>query len=239
MLRTLYFPVQGCEIETHRALHLTKEINMIRENDILIKRLTLEAFLAGCKRWNALPKEKTGRVYTQSPEKTLCGFVAEEFIHKSLMPKLIPSAGDQVFHYDYLYFGRKMEIKNKCVNSRPSPNFEVSINQYWVPECNDFFFTRMLTTNKNTIIPRSFKMNDTISDQMAVEISPLLLEKYSHIYLLGFIPKAEFLDPKKAFLVNEGDSLGDDSAAKGNTINRYIRDLYPAKKLLDYYAKNK
>ena len=76
----------------------------MNNRDIIEKHLILDCFLAGCKRWNAMPKDRDmAKVYTDSPEKTLCSFVAEEYIYKYVFKSMVPSKGiPDVYNYDFL-----------------------------------------------------------------------------------------------------------------------------------------
>lgn len=206
---------------------------MVDNKDILKMKIPSACYVKGCERWNRMPKGKS-HVFTESPEKTLMGFVAEEFLHH-LMPKMTPSAGHDVYGYDFLFFGKKLEIKNKCVNSVPRPSYDVSTSYgaYDQP-CDVYFFTRCAETYGDSCFEGKFVLADTIKPEMVERLVHNLSQKFPFIYLLGFIGKEEF--NQNGFRVLPGTVLGNGSRAKGDTWNSTINLLRPTKTLLDGYA---
>lgn len=214
---------------------------MVRDSDIVKYPMTLEAFQRACDRWNMMPKENLEKVFTESPEKTLCGFAAEELIH-SLMPNMTPSSNNNVYDYDYLYLGYKMDIKNKCGTVSPRANYEGSIYLYpnlHIPNCDIFLFTRMIEASKTPIFPRGFSLKNMINEDLKLTLAPSLLSKYPNLWLCGFISKSDFLDEKIHFIVRKGEKLaGSSKIADGNTINVFYNKCSPAQILIDQYKAN-
>lgn len=206
---------------------------MVKNTDIVKLRMTEQAFLDACERWNKMPKTNLKKIFTESSEKTLCGFAAEEFIHKNLMPEIIPSLGEEVYDFDYYFFGKKMEIKNKCVNSIPTAAYEASTYTYHDPECDFFLFTRMKSEHRNDCLPRGFGLKDEITSDMSKELSKKLLLKYPNIYLLGVIERFDFYS--KRYKVTKGSELQYGAIAKGETWNVKISELHPVRVILNYY----
>ena len=203
---------------------------MVQQKDIQIYPLTKEAFVLGCQRWNKMPKN-SGNLFTEGSERTLCGFVAEEFIHKNLMPNLTGSEGADIYQWDYSIAGKTFDVKNKCVTSIPTPEYEVSIYQYHIPNCDFFMFTRMKSVNKD----RDIDINETITEMQALYIAEKLILKYPNIYLLGIIDKNTFMN--KSFVVNKGTMMPNGYRANGTTVNVYIKDMTPVQSLLGSYSK--
>lgn len=217
---------------------MARKTDMVRQPDILMQSSNIEDCRKAVQRWNRMPKDYSN-AWSDSPEKTLGGFVAEEFFHR-IMPKLVPSSSvPEVYHYDFLYPTRtshsKMEVKNKCVGSRPNPTYDVSVKQE-DQHCDFFVFTRMDKDKDLWVFPKTFEMTDLIPDVDAEEVAQKMLAKFPRIWLLGYLSRKAYID--SCYKVNPKDVLpngGGHSIANGDTLNKYIKDLEPIGKLLNHY----
>ena len=186
------------------------------EKDFVEIKNSKNIVLRAINRWNAMPKEgKFSRIFTESPEKTLLGFVAEEAIFET-MPKMTRSSDIEVYDWDFLLFGRRIEVKNKTCNSVTRINHDGSVYAYNLQKCDRFIFTRTRQMNNSFLLPKGKEQfNKSIVD--FENISNALLEKYPTVLLCGYISSDDF--KKNMFDVPRGTQLGGGKLADGHTLN--------------------